>query len=147
MGIVDDFLKGLPVNPVLREKIDILRVQVSEMNSTIDTLTTKNSELEEENSNLLREITHLKKDISDKKTSSNDFTPTRGLKIRNLPAGGYDESVAYCFHCESPLSSTHRTKNFECSKCGYKTSIQARHLCVVISELKEEKTPEWWRKY
>lgn len=147
MGIVDDFLKGLPVNPVLREKIDILRAQVSDMNSTIDTLTAENSALKKKNSDLLKEITRLEKDLSDEQASSNEFTPTRGLKIKNIPAGGYDESVAYCFHCESPLSSSHKMKNLECSKCGYKTSIQARHLSVVLSELNGEEIPSWWNKY
>jgi ribosomal protein L37AE/L43A len=136
MGIVDDFLKGLPVNPVLREK-------VSEMNSTIDRLTETNASLEKENSDLVAENAKLRQQFSEQKASASEFTDTRGLKIKKLPTGGYVETVAYCPHCYSPLSSSHRMKVLECSKCGYKTSIQARHLSIVVSELKGEKLPEW----
>lgn len=94
-----------------------------------------------------QKIRKLEQQLSNLAETSKKFTEIRGIKIRNLPAGKFEEEISYCFHCESPLSSTHRTKNLECSKCGYKTSIQARHLCVVLSELKGEETPDWWRKY
>ncbi len=148
MGIIDDFLKGLPINPVLRERIGILGKKVDEMNASINRLTKKNEALEKENASFLAEVTELKQQLSKQKASTSNFTPIRGLKIKNLPAGGYEETIAYCFHCESPLSSAHRTKTLSCSKCGYKSSIQARHLSLVIAELKKEELPEWWkRKY
>lgn len=76
---------------------------------------------------------------------ANLYTIIRGLKIKNLPNGGYEEKIAYCFHCESPMSFSSRMKVLECTKCGYKSSIQARHLQCVIAELKGEELPEWWK--
>ena len=75
------------------------------------------------------------------------FKNIRGLKIKELHNGEYEDNIAYCFHCKTPLSASHRLKQLECSNCGYKTSIQYRHLCLVLSELKGEETPEWWKKY
>ena len=147
MGFIDDTLKGIPLNPVLRERIDILKEKIAEMNTTIDGLAKKNSVLEKKNAELVTKITNLKQQLSKQEAITNDFAEIRGLKIKKLPAGGYEETMAYCFHCNSPLSSKHRTKNLECSKCGYKTAIQARHLSVVLSELKGEETPSWWNKY
>lgn len=140
MGIVDDLLKGLPVNPVLRERIE-------EMHSTINSLTKENAALKKENTDLIAKNTELMQQLSKQKASASNFTETRGLKIKNIPAGGYDETVAYCFHCEFPLHSSSRMAKLECSKCGYRSAIQARHLSVVISELKGEKLPEWWKKF
>jgi len=138
MGFVDDFLKGLPVNAVLREKVE-------KMYSTINNLTEKNATLEKENADLITKNIELTQQLSEQKTSANDFIKIRGLKIRNLPTGGYEETIAYCFHCESPLSATSKMHKLECSKCGYKTSIQLRHLSCVLSELKGEELPEWWK--
>lgn len=129
MRIIDDFLKGLPVNPILREKI-------LEMDTTINRLTEENIALKKENADLLTKNSELSHVLADKTMLANDFTNTRGLKIRKLPTGGYEETIAYCVQCKTPLSSSHRTKNLECSQCWYKSSIQARHLSVVISELR-----------
>ena len=101
--------------------------------------------LEDEIERKKDETEKLKKEI-DKRTRDNQyFSEIRGIKIRKLATGQFEESTAYCFHCESPLSASGTMKYLECSKCGYKTSIQRRYLLLVIQELKGEKTPDWWR--
>ena len=129
------------------DKFSILETEMQKTKSKNDALTSEVAKL----NNILeyqeQKIRKFEQQLSDLAETSKKFTETRGVKIRNLPSGKFEEEISYCFHCESPLSSTHRTKNLECSKCGYKTSIQGRHLCVVLSELKGEETPDWWRKY
>ena len=139
MGFVDDLLQGIPVNAILREKIEA-------MHATINSLTEKNTALEKANANLVTKNAELIQQLSEQTTSASDFTKIRGLKIRNLPTGGYEETIAYCFHCESPMSSPRKMKALECTKCDYKSSIQARHLRCVIAELKGEELPDWWKQ-
>ena len=111
------------------------------MHSTINSLTEKNSALEKKNAELEAEVANLKQQLSKQKVSSGKFANIRGLKIKKLPTGVYDETMAYCLHCESPMSSSHDKEVLKCTKCEHKSSIQARYLSVVISELKGEELP------
>ena len=138
MGIIADILKGIPLNSVLQEKI-------TEMDRAVDSLTKENATLKAENSKLLKEISQLTHQLQKEDVTAKDFKDIRGLKIRKFPTGGYDESVAYCSHCLSPLSASNRLKPLVCSKCGYQTSIKAMHLSIIIDELKGAPLPAWWR--
>lgn len=138
---------------ILKERIALANDRYSILEEKVAVLQKNNEALGAEKKNLQagleqekQKVRRLEDELSKQNTSSNKFTETRGIKIKNLPSGGYDEFVPYCFHCDSPLSASASMSILECSKCGYKSSIQKRHFSCVISEIKGEKTPEWWGK-
>ena len=92
-------------------------------------------------------IQQLEKTLSEKNKDNANFIDVHGVKIKRLGENIVDENVLYCFNCRTPLSAPSKMAILTCSKCGYKSSIQKRHLSCVILEAKGEETPSWWNRY
>ena len=128
---------------ILKERISLLKDKYESLESEIETLRSQTENYRRELENKEQEINNLESALE---KFNPQFTDIRGLKIKRLPDGSYEKGVAYCFQCCAPLSSYSKMKPLECSVCGYKTSVQLRHISMVVAELEGEDMPDWWKK-
>lgn len=132
---------------ILKERLALASDKYAKLESDKNTLASEVEKLRKITEDQQIQIKQLEQRLAEKNHDTLEFVKIRGIKILRTGKDSFDENTAYCFHCRSPLSAQNRMSILSCSKCGYKSSIQKRHLSCVLSEVKGEPTPDWWKKY
>jgi|GEM_PF-3478700 len=132
---------------ILKERLDLAKDKYDMLEKEKNALAIEVEKLHKMIEAQEEKIQYLEKSLSKIEQENENFIDVHGVKIKRLGENIFDERVAYCFHCGTPLSAPSKMAILTCSKCGYKSSIQKRHLSCVISEAKGEQTPSWWKGY
>jgi hypothetical protein len=122
---ITEFLAGIPVNAVLRERIAAL-IEDKER------LTKRVIELEQENARLVKQAGESKHQIL-AASSADQFVEHRSALFKRKPGGGYSETP-YCFDCKRPMSSHMGMLPYVC-KCGYAADFTGHQLRDVMRGL------------
>lgn len=99
MGIVKDvqeLLAGVPINPVLRERLQLVQ-------DTEKTLKDRIRALEEENADLKKAVCEMAQQIQTHAALA-EYVEHAGALFKRKPGGGYHLSV-YCPSCKKPAST------------------------------------------
>jgi hypothetical protein len=122
---ITEFLAGIPVNAVLRERIATLIEDKERLSKRV-------IELEQENAKLVKLASESKRQIL-AAASADEFVEHRSALFKRKPGGGYSETP-YCFDCKRPMSSHMGMLPYIC-KCGYAADFTGADLHNVMRGL------------
>lgn len=124
-NIVSDILQGIPVNAVLRERIELAAERLKAAEE-------KNVELQKKVTALEKDNRKLKNQVSEK-AKLNEFIEHRGALFKRKGANGYHNAV-FCRKCKGTMISLEGVLPYSCD-CGACVDFTGNQLASVMGEL------------
>ena len=122
---ISDFLSGIPVNAVLRERIALLLEDKERLEKQL-------KELQEANAGLVKERGTLRSQLASYQAAT-EYVEHRGVLFKRQARGGY-ALIPYYSSCHVPLSGIEGF-HMACSKCKFIASFSSDELNSIHLEL------------
>lgn len=120
-----DALASVPLNAVLRERLDRAGDEEKALHDRIRAL-------EEENAHLKKDVENLTRQVQEQSAAS-EYIECRGAIFKRKPGGLY-EGVVYCPGCRKPAACL-PTQMVACGGCGWVWKLKSNAIHGCISEL------------
>jgi hypothetical protein len=125
---ITEFLAGIPVNAVLRERIARLLEDKERLVEEVKAL-------EKDKANLVRTNGQLREELS-KHLMPEDSAHYQGALLKGISKGP-DLLEVHCYVCRIPLSSVPDDDGFVCNRCGFIASFNRNGLSHILSKLRK----------
>jgi hypothetical protein len=123
---ITEFLAGIPVNAVLRERIARLLEDKERLIEEVKALQKDKADLVHANSQLREELA--------KHLMPEDSAHYQGALLKGISKGP-DLVEVHCYVCRIPLSSLPDDGGFVCNRCGFIASLNRNGLSHILSKL------------
>lgn len=129
MGVLSDFndlLTGIPVNAVLRERINLFKDKLQI--------------LEEQKAHLIEELNSLRQSLAEAKKQLAAYAVTeqylehRGAAFKRKAGGGFHAAV-YCPACHVSTAPFPPGAEYNCSRCNWHSQFVEADLGKILKEL------------
>ncbi|MFA6716993.1 MAG: hypothetical protein WCS27_16555 [Victivallaceae bacterium] len=121
-----EILSGIPINSVLRERIELLKEIYVLKEKEIDELRKKLTQSEKEREHLLKQLTE--------QSETKQFVEYLGAYFKKNHKGEF-EQVVYCPKCK--LSTFDAINAFNCPECHWRSPFESYELPKIIKELND----------
>jgi len=122
---ISEFLSGIPVNAVLRERIALLLEDKQRLEKQV-------KELQEANAGLVKDCGTLRSQLAGYQAAA-EYVEHRGVLFKRQARGGY-ALIPYCAACHVPLGSVEGL-HMSCAKCRFIASFNFEELNSIHLEL------------
>jgi len=129
MGFIDNLISGIPINPVLRERLLLVEEKYKLLEKEKVELQEKVTGLEQHLAECIQQLSAY--------VGQEEFIEHRGALFKRSPSGGYVNSV-YCPKCHNSVGS-HGDLPFYCIPCKWLAGFKKNELNLVIQSIPEQR--------